>query len=178
MWVTTTTALPWRAPHLAVVPEVHVGAVVEALVRLVEQQHGGSASSASARLSFWRVPPDRSRVHGALAQRIAELGEDLPAAAQHFAWGRPAPRPNITRWSSAVSRSNRPVACGQYPMGPPTADLAGVGAKQPGADPQQRGLAGAVLAGQCDDLAGAHVEVDASRTVVRPKRLDTPRAAS
>src|SRR5689334_25434448 len=45
------------------------------------------------------------------------------------------------------------------PAGDP--DLAGIGAQDARADPQQRRLARPVLAGECDRLAPAHLEVDA-----------------
>ena len=49
-------------------------------------------------------------------------------------------------------------------------DLAGVGPVQPGQDVHQRALAGAVLAEQGVDLAGAQVEVDVVVGERRPER--------
>ena len=155
--------------------------LVEVAQRLVEQQH--------LRLADQR-PGQRDPLLLAAGERrrraVGEIGEaDHVQRVHRRARGRGLLRPRARRRAAGTSRSASTVMCGQIaydwktmPIGrrcaptktpragsettwPPISMIAGVGALQPGDQPQRRGLAAAARAEQGDQLAVGNVQVDA-----------------
>ena len=151
--VTTTTPSPSARPARDVLPEAHVGAVVEALVGLVEQQHARAAEQRQREVDL-----------------LARAARQVPASGCARRSGtrtRPAargPRGSPPRAREPERRrEQREVLVGAQQIEQPgllravadpalDLDVAAVRAHQPGADAQQRALAGAVLADDRDRL--------------------------
>ena len=140
------------------VPEVDVGAVVEALVGLVEQQHLPVAEQRQRQVELLAVAAgevagDRPG-RGAEAERRQQpvaLRQRLPARHPQ----RRAEIDEVLVGGEQVEHARllRAVA---DPAG--DAHTPGIGCEQPGTDAQERRLAGAVLADERDRLTPAHLE--------------------
>jgi hypothetical protein len=148
-------------PPLAVVPEVHVGAAVEALVRLVEQEHGRVGQEGQGQVQLLARATGEVARDAPLVQRVVELGEDLVAPAQRSGPVHPG----------AAAEHHQMVVGGQQleqagdlwaiPDAAADRDLPGVGPRQPRADLHEGRLARSVLPGERHHLPGVHDEIDA-----------------
>jgi len=139
-----------------VVPEVEVGALVDALVGLIEQQQARPAKQGEGKAEFLPGTAGKVTHQGAGLERDPERGEQLAA---------------FGRCLSAAAGEQREVLGGgeqveqrrllrAVPGAGATVDGPGVRGLQPGADPQQGGLAGPVLAGDCHDLPRVSLQAD------------------
>jgi hypothetical protein len=131
--------------------------VIEALVRLVEEQHA-------------RIRQQRQREVQLLSRSAGQITrpELLPQGKSNSARIVPAPEALVAGHAGTAGEHHeviigreqleQPGGLRAVPDATAHTNRAVVGAQQPGADAQQRRLPGAVLTGERDDLAGTHRE--------------------
>ena len=152
--------LALTAPGLAVVPEVDVRTVIEALIGLVEEQHARIGEQGERQVELLARAARQLADQQLLAQREPELGQDRPAAAQPLVAAHAHAAPEHHEVVLGSQQLEQPGRLRAVPDATTDRDRSRVGAQQPGADAQHRGLSGTVLARERDDLAGVHREID------------------
>ena len=139
------------APHL--LPEVHIGAPVEALVGLVQQHHVGIAEFGHDQVELLPGATGELPRRPAVAGVPVERGGPAATVRAGRVAGEPAARADehemlVGEQEVVGAAVLRAVAEGAVHL-----DRAAVGRDQPGADPQERALARAVGADDRGDLA-------------------------